>query len=534
MKKLYLSVSLLSATLNASAQEVLWQREIKSSTQDFLTNVSITIDGQYLVSGSSIQSKQLSIGDSRQNNGYDFHLLKLNQQGDPVWEKYFSGNRHDYLAATAPTQEGGFILAGTSFSSTGLDKKNQSMGASDIWIIKIDGDGGEQWQATIGTSLNEEARAVVQSTDLGYFVTGGVTNSKEGFGGKDAILIRLDKNGKIVSRSVLGGSGLDEVQKMIPTRDGGVLVGVYSRSGAASVKGVDGQNAEAGGTIPMIRIPKQHENYGEGDYWVVKLDRDGKLQWQKSFGGVEDDRIKALSFFDGGYVVGGESRSTSSGSKRPNVKEGTDLWFIALNENGEELWQKSYSFGNRDVLMSQNAIAHADGNRTRGFLVGGYTLAEGRVESDDETFWMLYLDNKGDEVWRKHIEGKSRQKMERLSDAKLQNDGSYILAGTSAMELGGENWKIVRLGDKQLDDLVDRQDIRIYPNPVEDYCYVEIGFEFRGEAEITLYDMSGKLVQKNKTRNRVTKINTQNLTQGVYVVNAMTQTKNVNAKMVKK
>jgi hypothetical protein len=88
---------------------------------------------------------------------------------------------------------------------------------------------------------------------------------------------------------------------------------------------------------------------------------------------------------------------------------------------------------------------------------------------------MLYLDQNGNEQWRKHVEGESRQREERLSDLKLNRDGSIILAGTSATELGKENWKIVKLGDKQVNQLIEKQDIKIYPNPVSDYAYVEIG-----------------------------------------------------------
>lgn len=539
MKKLYLSITLLFAIIGTSAQDVRWQRDIKSSTQDLLTQVSITIDGQYLVSGSSIQGSGLTIG-SNQNSGYDFHLLKLNQQGDTVWEKYFSGNRHDYLAATSPTQEGGFILAGTSYSTSGLDKRDRSFGGSDIWLIKIGENGVEQWQRTIGTSRSEEAKAVVQSTDLGYFVAGDVLDSRQGFGGKDAIVIRLDKNGKIVSRYILGGGGMEEVEKMIPTKDGGILLGVYSRSGSTFQRSYtdsySGNNDENNDSNSFYRIPKQGENYGEGDYWVVKLDKNGKMQWQKNLGGKDDDRIKALSFFDGGYLIGGESRSSGSSSKQTSVKDGTDLWLVALNENGDELWQKSHNFGNRDIMMSLNTINDASGTRTKGFLVGGYTQSNRGEEKGDQTFWMLYLDNRGDEVWRKHVEGKSRQREEKLVDAKLQSDGSYILAGTSAPELGQENWKIVKLGEKMVEDLIDKQDIRIYPNPVEDYCYVEIGFPllYNEEAEITLHDMSGRLVQTIKTKNRVTKVNTQNIPQGVYMVKANTHTKTVNSKIIKK
>ncbi|TDX90694.1 putative secreted protein (Por secretion system target), partial [Chryseobacterium daecheongense] len=153
---------------------------------------------------------------------------------------------------------------------------------------------------------------------------------------------------------------------------------------------------------------------------------------------------------------------------------------------------------------------------------------------DDETFWMLYLDQEGKEQWRKHVKGESRKKEERLSDIKLNRDGSIILAGTSAEELGKENWKIVKLGDGQIDQLIEKQDIRVYPNPVSDYTYVEIGYEFE-EADILLYDMSGKLLQQTKTKNKVTKINTQPLIQGAYLITIKTDTnKNASAKIIKK
>jgi len=92
----------------------------------------------------------------------------------------------------------------------------------------------------------------------------------------------------------------------------------------------------------------------------------------------------------------------------------------------------------------------------------------------------------------------------------------------------------VKLGDKQLDQLIEKQDIKIYPNPVSDYAYVEIGFDFR-EADITMYDMGGRQLQNLKTKNKVTKINTQPLIQGAYLVVIKTDTnKTANAKLIKK
>ncbi|WP_228409998.1 hypothetical protein [Chryseobacterium viscerum] len=98
MKKNYFC-ALTLCTVLGSAQEVVWQKEIKSTTQDFLSQVTTTIDQQYLITGSSIQSEKLQQA-SKQNNGFDFKLIKLNQQGELVFEKYFSGQNHDYLSAT--------------------------------------------------------------------------------------------------------------------------------------------------------------------------------------------------------------------------------------------------------------------------------------------------------------------------------------------------------------------------------------------------------------------------------------------------
>ncbi|MEC5171305.1 T9SS type A sorting domain-containing protein [Chryseobacterium nepalense] len=513
MRQFYMSAVFLCTALGLSGQEILWQKDIKSSTQDFLSQVTTTIDQQYLITGSSIQSKKLST-ESKQNNGYDFHLVKLNQQGEEVWEKYFSGQDHDFLSATVNTQDGGFVLAGTSFSSEGLDKKENSNGGSDFWLIRINEFGDELWQKTIGSASDEEARAVIQTTDMGFFVTGNVQNSSKGYGSKDVLVVKLDKNGKELSQLMLGGKGLDEVEKMIPTKDGGALLGVYSRSGA-------------GGS-------KKTENFGEGDYWIIKLNKECKMEWEKNFGGKDDDHLRTLALTSTGYLIGGESRSERSGNKTAGIEEGTDLWLIYLNERGEEIWQKSYNFKNRDVLMGMSVLHASDDKSSKGILLGGYTQAEGRIEADDETFWMLYLDQNGNEQWRKHVKGESRKREERLSDIKLNRDGSIVLAGTSAEDLGKENWKIVKLGDKQIDQMIEKQDIKIYPNPVSDYAYIEIGFDFK-EADIALYDMGGRQLQSLKTKNKVTKINTQNLIQGAYLIAIKTDTdKTANSKLIKK
>ncbi|MBU8883507.1 T9SS type A sorting domain-containing protein [Kaistella sp. DKR-2] len=573
MKNISIGVFFLfSLQFFAQESKTVWQKDLKSSTQDFLSAMTPTLDRQILLAGSSINQKpkQLATGLQQQNRGYDYHVVKLDQNGNTVWDKYFGGTRHDYLISSVATQEGGFLLAGTSFSNQAGEKKASNIGGSDVWIIRLDENGEELWQQTLGTTGNDEASAVVQAADQGFFVAGNISSSKQLFGSKDVFVSKLNKDGKLMQTTVLGGKGLDEVTAMIPTEDGGSLIAIYSTSGTTENKvytSPAGQHYPTSAEKPDSKSTqnfaadllmslqqtsdqgsqqaqdpiqlqgKSEDNFGAGDYWIVKLDKNARIQWQKSYGGTRDDRPKSLAFTEKGYLISGESRSSSSGNKKENIKEGTDIWVISLDKDGNELWQKNYSFGNRDIAMSLDVFRKSGKNNQsedRGFLIGGYTQAEEKIHSDDEKFWMLYIDTNGKEEWRKHVEGKSRKKEERLVSAKLQNDGNFLLAGTSAEELGQENWKIIKLGSKELENLIEKQEIRIYPNPVEDYAYVEIGFEFQGEADISLHDLSGKLVQTLKTQKGVTKINTSSLLQGLYIVTAKTQNKNVNVKIIKK
>ncbi|MPT30986.1 MAG: T9SS type A sorting domain-containing protein [Chryseobacterium sp.] len=553
MKRLYISVGML-VLCHVHAQKVSWQRDIPSSTQDFLTTMTSTIDRQILLSGSSINQRfqQPSTDNQQQNRGYDYHIVKLDQQGSKLWERYFGGSRHDYLASSIATEDGGFALVGTSFSNISGDKKENNLGGSDLWLLRLNENGEELWQKTLGTKSNDDASAIVQSTDQGFFVAGNINDNRKLFGSKDVFVSKLDKDGKLKQTTILGGKALDEVTDMIPTSDGGAVVLIYSTSGKTdnlnNTDNINSQNNNSntpnGNTIPELTttvktfIGKSEDGFGAGDYWIVKLDKNSNVEWQKTYGGSGDDRPKTIANTKDGYIVSGESTSQSSGNKKENIKEGTDLWVLELDRSGNEIWQKSYNFGNRDVAMSLDVIRKTNKDNfseDRGFLLGGYTQAEEKVKKDDEKFWMLYIDTNGKEEWRKYVEGKEKKNEERLVSAKLQSDGSYLLAGTSAEELGKENWKVVKLRDEQLDDLVENKDIKIYPNPVKDHAYVEIGLDFES-ADIYVYDMTGKVIQQLQTKSKVTKVDTSKLPQGVYIIKANIPTqkdKKLTTKIVK-
>lgn len=144
----------------------------------------------------------------------------------------------------------------------------------------------------------------------------------------------------------------------------------------------------------------------------------------------------------------------------------------------------------------------------------------------------MYLDKNGGEVWRKYIEGISQKSQERLVSARFISDGTYILAGTSAETLGKEQWKIIKIGNNELSNLIEKEDLKVYPNPVSEYCYVEIGINF-GKAKIQIYDMGGKLLYLTETKNKVTKIPTKGLPQGTYIISLTTENRRLNTKIIK-
>lgn len=119
---------------------------------------------------------------------------------------------------------------------------------------------------------------------------------------------------------ILGGKGLGEVKKIIPTKDGGALLGIYSRSSEVRDSGSGAINLEekssgvsSAGSVAISQTPKAISNFGEGDYWIVKLDKTGKVEWEKNFGGKGDDHIRTLALMANGYIIDGESRSERSG-----------------------------------------------------------------------------------------------------------------------------------------------------------------------------------------------------------------------------
>ena len=197
MNKLYFGVFILvSLQLPAQATGTVWQKNFSSNVQDFLSGMTPTADRQILLTGSSIQANPSLSVKNNTNSGYDYHVIKLAQNGSVVWDKYFGGNQHDYLVSAVATLDGGFFLTGTSYSVQSGDKRVDNLGGSDIWMLRLDENGEELWQKTVGTTSNVEAATAVECADGGFFVAGSINSHRDLFGSKDVFFFQTGQKRK--------------------------------------------------------------------------------------------------------------------------------------------------------------------------------------------------------------------------------------------------------------------------------------------------------------------------------------------------
>jgi hypothetical protein len=520
------------------AQDILWEKSYGGKHAEYLYDIIPTPDYGFIMGGSSISKKT---GNKTEDNkgDLDYWIWKMDEKGDLDWQKNFGGVGQDLLKVVLLTNEGGFLLAGQSNSNEGQDKKENSRGQSDFWIIKLNAKGGEEWQRTIGGIGQDNLSSIVRTRDGGYVVGGssasGISGDKktEHYGGLDYWVMKLDADGTIVWQQSFGGIYNDELSSIVLTQDGGYLLGGSSNS------------SESGN--------KTEKHLGAYDYWIVKLDKEGNEQWQKSIGSKGNDQLSNLLVAkDGNYIIGGNSNSESGDDKRTNNENGSDFWILKLDKDTREiLWQATYDIGKDDMLMS--LIENDD----QSLLLGGYTHGE-RVKSKSKAlkpriskvkeeieplkkgtadYVVLKLDSTGEEKWRNSVGSDGEDLLKKVIETR---DGAYLLGGTSNGSIsrdknstkGGRDFWIVKLKDKQKPPK-DRVTIESIPNPAIDYTNIIIGYEFK-KGTATLVDLGGRVLQQFEIQDRTVPINLQGLPDGIYIVNIKTDISNDGVKIIKK
>lgn len=535
------------------SQDILWEKSYGGLHADYLFDAQPTADYGFILAGSSLSEKTGNKTDDNHGD-LDYWVWKMNEKGDLDWQKSLGGNGFDLLQSIKNTKDGGFILAGTSNSPQtpkgGIgNKKEDCKGITDFWVIKLNAKGEEQWQKTIGGNGQDELLCAFQTKDGGYMLGGSSSstlNPKEDItekgtidvkpdltsktekcrGNMDYWIVKLDNSGAVQWQKTYGGEYADVLRSMEQTSDGGYILGGYSNSPRS------GDKTEA--------------NNGIGDYWVLKIDNEGKIEWQKAYGGNGDNQLYVIhQTEDGGYIAGGNSNSTTPLTlKGGNVSNGTDYWVLKMNGKGEVDWSKTYDFGKVDILTS---IVE---NKDHTFLIGGYAQSESdqgtknglqllKVSGDKEginDYIALKINDNGEELWKKTVGSKGEDILRKLIETR---DGGYLLAGTSNSKsskdknstIGGNDFWVVKLKDKQKPEEIKVR-IEAIPNPVITFTNIIIGYDFE-QGTASVYDLLGRQLQHFEINSRTVPVDLSNYPEGIYVVSIKTNVHTDGVKLIK-
>jgi hypothetical protein len=224
-----------------------------------------------------------------------------------TWDKTFGGSDRDVALSIIRTEDGGYAISGYT--------RSKGKGKADAWVIKLDEWGNMVWDKTFGLSDNDVAFSIIQTEDGGYAIS-GYTIFKN-IGEADFYIIILDEKGNKLWNKIFFESNWDCAYSIIQTKDEGYVISGYTWS-----KGV-----------------------GKADAWVIKLNNKGNMVWNKTFGGYDDDIARSIiQTEDGDYVIVGETQSKGAGE--------WDAWIIKLDEQGNMEWDKTIGGSYWDSILS--------------------------------------------------------------------------------------------------------------------------------------------------------------------------------------
>lgn len=293
-------------------------------------------DGNFLIVGNTtVEGKKL-----------DVFLLKCNSAGDTLWTRTYGGSEEDNGWSVKETADKGFIIVGFT--------QSYGAGQDDVFLLKVDANGQQQWQKTIGGAGEDIGWSIAMNEDQGYTIA-AQTNSV-GNGDLDAYLIRTDANGDTLWTKAFGGPKVDRVFSLGIAADGSILLAGITYSFGA----------------------------GDRDAYLLKTDKNGQLLWQKTYGGPGYDNAHAVSVNDKNEII-----VTGYGDYWGKAGK-MDLFLKKVAMDGEDIWTNTFGGPENDRAMT--SYQSGDG----GYVITGFTQSYGEGHWDA---YALKTDASGDSLW---------------------------------------------------------------------------------------------------------------------------------------
>ncbi|ESU29235.1 hypothetical protein FLJC2902T_06300 [Flavobacterium limnosediminis JC2902] len=528
MKQIICIIILLSLAgiLTAQNPSIVWQKTIGGNNRDVLECIIKTNDNGMLLGGISLSNISGEKNQSCRGND-DFWVVKLDEQKNMVWQTTIGGSGTDYLYSIIQTPDGGYLLGGSSYSNISGEKTENSRGLNDIWIVKLNSSGAILWQKTIGGIGGENLNSIANTADGGYIL--GATaymseisgeKTEPNYGETDYWVVKLNSTGSIVWQKTYGGTSFDDIKSVKQTVDGGYIITGDSHSPISGVK---------------------TENSVAWDYWIIKTDATGNIEWQNTIGGNHADMFPHLIICeDNTYLIAGTSSSPLSGDKTENSYGERDYWVVKLDTNGLIIWDKT--LGGSEFEQVGGIIQTPDGN----YIIGGmsYSSISGiKTENSrgSADFWLVKLNATGTNVlWDKTIGGNLSDSVYSLA---LYNNDLFIggnswssISGEKTHNSRGENdYWIVQLGNVTLgtNEYANNTPF-IYPNPTNDgHLNIDLSKTYN-HINTKVYNVTGQLIFE-KNYSNISIISDTFLNQsGMYFIQLeLDFTKKINLKAIK-
>ena len=380
------------------------------------------------------------IDNTEQVNKY--WLVKTDSEGSVQWSKTYGGSDDDRGEHLIQTNDGGYLLAGSSTSSDG--DVTQNAGFYDHWLVKLDVSGTIQWERSYGFTGSDQLFSVIQTLDGGYFTGGFLDVSASGGAGNDgftgtdstsqeeesrAVLHgvgefwghKLDANGDLVWRRYFGGTNNDRIYQVVEAQDGGLLMVGASESNDFDVS----------------------DSRGSYDFWAVRVDASGNLLWEQSYGGSEIDiAYAATASPDGGFLLAGDTRSADQDVT--NLLGSADVWLVKIDDQGNLQWQTT--LGGTNFESARSIIPYNNGYA----LTGASRSADGDLTENNgqNDVWVATIDSAGNLIAQLSLGGNNQDfgyGIASTQDALIVTGDTQSTNGEITASIGGLDALIIKL-----------------------------------------------------------------------------------------